>query len=147
MVNKFSGSLVGSLVGVVLAALFFVSGVNAQSANEGGFLGPYTSGAVVVVDMDRDSMTTYTVRADYRVPSVVITFHLKDGTDVEGTTDQYGAAHFDISTVASISAVCPPIAGHYDTWVCADNVPVYPGVRWTAVIIQPLITFFPMVIR
>ena len=136
-----------ALIGAVLAALLFASAVNAQPANEGGFLDPYTSGAVVVVDMDRDSLTTYTVRADYRVPSVVITFHLKDGTAVEGTTDQYGAAYFDISTVASISAVCPPIAGHYDTWVCADNVHVYPGVRWTAVIIQPLVTFFPMVIR
>lgn len=143
MFNKFSGSLVGA----VLLALLFVSAVNAQPANEGGFLDPYTSGAVVVVDMDRDSLTTYTVRADYRVPSVAITFHLKDGTDVEGTTDQYGAAYFDISTVASISAVCPPLAGHYTEWVCADNVPVSPGVRWTAVIIQPLVTFFPMVIR
>lgn len=85
MFNKFSGSLVGA----VLLALLFVSAVNAQPANEGGFLDPYTSGAVVVVDMDRDSLTTYTVRADYRVPSVAITFHLKDGTDVEGTTDQF----------------------------------------------------------
>ena len=136
-----------ALIGAVLTALLFASAVNAQPADEGGFLGPYTKGAVVGVDLDRDSLTTYTVRADYRVPSVVVTFHLKDGTDAYGTTDQYGAAYFDISTVASISAVCPPIAGHYGTWVCADNVSVSPGVRWTAVIIQPLVTFFPMAIR
>ncbi len=137
----------GALVVAILAAFLMTGAVNAQPADEGGFLGPYTKGAVVVVDMDRDSQTTYTVRADYRVPSVDITFHLKDGTDAYGTTDQYGAAYFDISTVASISAVCPPIAGHYTEWVCADNVSFSPGVRWTAILIQPLVTFFPVAVN
>ena len=137
----FSKELIAFLLAAIIATYVIPSPVTSDDA---GILRPAETGVVVVVDMDRNNVTSRNIGTDVRVAGAVVSVTYTDGAVALFATDTYGIAEIEMSIVASMDVICPALTGHTEAWMCGDDLPVNPS-GWTPVFVPPVVGYLPVV--